>query len=295
VNKGVLYAGGAYLLWGLFPIYWKALQIVPAAEILGHRMVWSLGFVVLLLVWKRHWGWVKTAVSTPRTLITFIITGVLLGINWLTYIWGVNAGFVVETSLGYFINPLVNVVLGVLFLHERLRVGQWTAVFIAFIGVVYLTITYGQLPWIALTLAFTFACYGLLRKTATLNSMEGLSMETAVLFPFALAYLLYLQITGQAVFAQASWTVSLLLVLTGVVTAVPLLLFAAGARRINLSTLGILQYIAPTIQFLLGIFLYNESFIMQRFVGFSLIWLALLVYSVESVQNGRKLRLQSAA
>ncbi|KAA3659393.1 MAG: EamA family transporter RarD [Chloroflexi bacterium] len=294
MNKGVLYAGGAYLLWGLFPIYWKALQNVPATEILGHRMVWSLGFVVLLLAFRRHWGWVKTAVSTPRTLITFIASGILLGINWLTYIWGVNAGFVVETSLGYFINPLVSVVFGVLFLRERLRVGQWTAVFIAFIGVVYLTMTYGQLPWIALTLAFSFACYGLLRKTATLNSVEGLSMETAVLFPFALAYLLYLGFTGQAVFAHASWMTTLLLVLTGGVTAVPLLLFAAGARRINLSTLGILQYIAPTIQFLLGIFLYNEPFTIQRFIGFSLIWLALLVYSVEGVRNGRKLRLQSA-
>ncbi len=294
MNKGVLYAGAAYLLWGLFPVYWKALQNVPATEILGHRMVWSLGFVLLILAWKRHWAWVKTAVSTPRILFTFIVTGLLLGVNWLTYIWGVNAGFVVETSLGYFINPLINVVLGVLFLRERLRVGQWTAVFIAFVGVVYLTITYGQLPWIALTLAFSFGLYGLLRKTAALNSLEGLSLETAVLFPFALSYLLYLGFSGQAVFAQAAWTTTLLLVLTGVVTAVPLLLFAAGARRINLSTLGILQYLAPTIQFLLGIFLYNEPFTMQRFVGFSLIWLALLVYSVEGVRNGRKLRLQSA-
>ncbi len=294
MNKGVLYAGAAYLLWGLFPVYWKALQNVPATEILGHRMVWSLGFVLLILTWKRHWRWVKTAVSTPRVLITFIVTGLLLGVNWLTYIWGVNAGFVVETSLGYFINPLINVVLGVLFLRERLRVGQWTAVFIAFIGVVYLTITYGQLPWIALTLAFTFGLYGLLRKTAALNSLEGLSLETAVLFPFALSYLLYLGFSGQAVFAHGAGTTTLLLVLTGVITAVPLLLFAAGARRINLSTLGILQYLAPTIQFLLGIFLYNEPFTMQRFVGFSLIWLALLVYSMEGVRNGRKLRLQSA-
>ena len=294
MNKGVMYAGAAYFLWGLFPVYWKALQNVPAAEILGHRMVWSLGFVLLILAWKRHWRWVKTAVSTPRILITFIVTGLLLGVNWLTYIWGVNAGFVVETSLGYFINPLINVVLGVLFLRERLRVGQWTAVFIAFVGVVYLTITYGQLPWIALTLAFSFGLYGLLRKTAALNSLEGLSLETAVLFPFALSYLLYLGFSGQAEFAHGAWTTTLLLVLTGVVTAVPLLLFAAGARRINLSTLGILQYIAPTIQFLLGIFLYNEPFTMQRFIGFSLIWLALLVYSMEGVRNGRKLRLQSA-
>ena len=294
MNKGILYAGAAYLLWGLFPIYWKALQNVPATEILGHRMVWSLGFVLLLLAVRRHWKWVKTAVSTPRTLFTFIASGVLLAINWLTYIWGVNAGFVVETSLGYFINPLVSVLLGVFFLRERLRIGQWTAVFIAFVGVVYLTVIYGQLPWIALTLAFSFGMYGLLRKTAVLNSVEGLSMETAVLFPFAFGYLIYLQVTGQAVFGHATWTTSLLLAATGVVTAVPLLLFAAGARRINLSTIGLLQYIAPTIQFLLGVFLYGEPFSMQQLIGFSLIWLALFVYSMEGVRNGRKLRLQSA-
>ena len=293
MNKGILYAGAAYLLWGLLPVYWKALQTVPAAEILGHRMVWSLGFVLLLLVVRRHWGWVKTAVSTPRILLTFIASGVLLAVNWLTYIWAVNAGFVVETSLGYFINPLVNVLLGVLFLGERLRVGQWTAVFIAFVGVVYLTLIYGQLPWIALTLAVSFALYGLLRKTADLNSVEGLSLETAVLFPFACGYLMYLQLTGQAVAGQGDWTIYLLLVMTGLVTAVPLLLFAAGARRINLSTIGLLQYIAPTIQFLLGVFLYDEPFSRQQLIGFSLIWLALLIYSVDSVRNGRKLRLQS--
>ena len=294
MNKGILYAGLAYLLWGLLPVYWKALQHVPATEILGHRMVWSLGFVLLLLAVRRHWGWVKTAVSTPRTLFTFIASGTLLAINWLTYIWGVNAGFVVETSLGYFINPLVSVLLGVFFLRERLRIGQWTAVFIAFVGVVYLTVIYGQLPWIALTLAFSFGMYGLLRKTAVLNSVEGLSMETAVLFPFAFGYLIYLQGAGQAVFGHATWTTSLLLAATGVVTAVPLLLFAAGARRINLSTIGLLQYIAPTIQFLLGVFLYGEPFSMQQLIGFSLIWLALFVYSMEGVRNGRKVRLQSA-
>ncbi|MCA9928225.1 MAG: EamA family transporter RarD [Anaerolineales bacterium] len=294
MNKGILYATSAYLLWGLLPIYWKALHIVPAAEILGHRMVWSLFVVVVLLAWKRHWGWVKTAVSTPRILLSFIGSGLLLGANWLTYIWAVNAGFVVETSLGYFINPLVNVVMGVLFFRERLRVGQWTAVFIAFVGVLFLTLGYGQLPWIALTLALTFSFYGVLRKKAPLNSLEGLSLETAVLFPFAFGYLLYLQVSGQAMFAHAGWVTTLLLVLAGAVTAVPLLLFAAGARRIHFSTVGLLQYIAPTMQFSLGVFLYHEPFTTQRLIGFSVIWLALLLYSVDGVRNGRKLRLQSA-
>lgn len=294
MNKGILYATSAYLLWGLLPIYWKALHIVPAAEILGHRMVWSLFVVVVLLAWKRHWGWVKTAVSTPRILLSFIGSGLLLGANWLTYIWAVNAGFVVETSLGYFVNPLVNVVMGVLFFRERLRVGQWTAVFIAFVGVLFLTLGYGQLPWIALTLALTFSFYGVLRKKAPLNSLEGLSLETAVLFPFAFGYLLYLQVSGQAMFAHAGWVTTLLLVLAGAVTAVPLLLFAAGARRIHFSTVGLLQYIAPTMQFSLGVFLYHEPFTTQRLIGFSVIWLALLLYSVDGVRNGRKLRLQSA-
>ena len=294
MNKGILYATSAYLLWGLLPIYWKALHIVPAAEILGHRMVWSLFVVVVLLAWKRHWGWVKTAVSTPRILLSFIGSGLLLGANWLTYIWAVNAGFVVETSLGYFVNPLVNVVMGVLFFRERLRVGQWTAVFIAFVGVLFLTLGYGQLPWIALTLALTFSFYGVMSKKAPLNSLEGLSLETAVLFPFAFGYLLYLQVSGQAMFAHAGWVTTLLLVLAGAVTAVPLLLFAAGARRIHFSTVGLLQYIAPTMQFSLGVFLYHEPFTTQRLIGFSVIWLALLLYSVDGVRNGRKLRLQSA-
>ncbi|MCA9922440.1 MAG: EamA family transporter RarD, partial [Anaerolineales bacterium] len=200
----------------------------------------------------------------------------------------------VETSLGYFVNPLVNVVMGVLFFRERLRVGQWTAVFIAFVGVLFLTLGYGQLPWIALTLALTFSFYGVLRKKAPLNSLEGLSLETAVLFPFAFGYLLYLQVSGQAMFAHAGWVTTLLLVLAGAVTAVPLLLFAAGARRIHFSTVGLLQYIAPTMQFSLGVFLYHEPFTTQRLIGFSVIWLALLLYSVDGVRNGRKLRLQSA-
>lgn len=288
MNKGIFYAAGAYFLWGLLPLFWKALQTVPATEILGHRMIWSLVFVAGLLTLRRQWHWLRTALRDRRTLITFTATGFVLGINWLTYIYGVNAGFVVETSLGYFINPLVSVVLGVVFLQERLRVGQWTAVLIAAAGVIYLTISYGTLPWIALTLAFSFGTYGLLRKTAPLNALEGLTLETAVLFPIALTYLLFLEFSGQAAFGHAGWSTSLLLALSGVVTAVPLLLFTAGARRIKLSTIGLLQYIAPTLQFLLGVFLYGEPFTTQRFIGFSLIWLALLIYTGEGIYRRRQ-------
>lgn len=288
MNKGLLYAIGAYFLWGLLPVFWKTLQTVPAAEILGHRMIWSLVFVAGLLTLRRRWGWLRPALRSRRTLLTFTVTGLVLSINWLTYIYGVNAGFVVETSLGYFINPLVNVLLGVIFLRERLRIGQWTAVFVAGGGVLYLTISYGALPWIALTLAFSFGLYGLLRKTGSLNSLEGLALETAVIFPLAFAYLAYLEFSGQAAFGHAGARTSLLLALSGVVTAVPLLLFAAGARRINLSTLGLLQYMAPTLQFLIGVYVYGEPFTRQRFTGFSLIWLALLIYSIDGLRQRRK-------
>lgn len=291
MNRGILYAAAAYLLWGFLPVFWKALQVVPAGEILGHRMVWSLVFVAGLLTVQWQWAWLRPALRNRRVMLTYTVTGLVLSINWLTYIWGVNNGFVVETSLGYFINPLVNVVLGVVFLRERLRVGQWTAVALAVIGVVYLTINYGSPPWIALTLAFSFGTYGLLRKTGSLNSLEGLTLETAVIFPFAFLWLGWLTLSGQGHFGSGDWTTSLLLLAGGVVTAVPLLLFASGARRIPLSVVGILQYIAPTIQFLLGVFLYNEPFTRARLIGFSFIWLGLAVYSTESLlvyRAGRK-------
>lgn len=290
MNRGVIYAVGAYALWGLLPIYWKALHSVPAAEILSHRMVWSLVFVLLLLAARRQWGWIRPTLSNPRTLITFFVSAVVLGVNWFIYIWAVNAGHVVETSLGYFINPLISVLLGVLFLKERLRRGQSVAIGLALLGVLYLTLTYGSLPWIALTLACSFALYGLLRKTASLGSLEGLALETAVLFLPAFAYLLYLEGSGTAAFAHSPLSITLLLALGGVATALPLLLFAAAARQITLTAIGILQYIAPTMQFLLGVFLYGEPFNQTRLVGFGLIWLALLVYSAEGIYEGRRRR-----
>ncbi len=288
MNKGVAYAAGAYILWGLFPIYWKNLSGVPALEILSHRIVWSLIFVIVLLAVQKKTGWIKPTLRNKRTLFIFFITASVLSINWLTYIWGVNAGYIIETSLGYFINPLVSVLLGVIFLRERLRVGQWIAIGIAAIGVLYLTINYGALPWIALTLAFSFAIYGLLRKTAPLGSQEGLALETAWMFVPALIYLLFIEGQGTAAFGHIDFKTTILLAFAGIATAVPLILFASGARLIPLSIIGLLQYTAPTIQFLIGVFVYHEEFSQTSFIGFSIIWMALIIFTVEIFTHTKK-------
>jgi chloramphenicol-sensitive protein RarD len=288
MKRGAIFAACAYILWGLLPLYWKALHDVPALEILAHRMTWSLGFVLLLLAVRRQWRWLGQALRNRRILLTYTASALLLGLNWYLYIWAVNSGHIVESSLGYFINPLVNVLLGVLFLKERLRIGQGLAIALAACGVLYLTISLGALPWIALVLATTFGIYGLLRKTAALNSLEGLTLETLVLFPAALAYLLFLESQQRAAFAHAALPTTLLLAGAGVATAIPLLLFAAGARRITMTTLGLLQYIAPTLQFLIGVFIYHEQVSTARLIGFGLIWLALGLYSAESWLKSRR-------
>jgi chloramphenicol-sensitive protein RarD len=283
MNKGIIYATGAYILWGLLPLYWKALDNVPAGQILAHRIVWSLVFVGIILTVGRNWAWFGQAVRRPRVLLTFALSGTLLATNWFTYIWGVNAGFIVETSLGYFINPLVNVLLGYLLLHERLRHTQWLALAVALAGVLYLTFSYGAFPWIALTLAFSFGSYGFIRKTATLNSAEGLFLETVVLFLPAFGFLVLQEMRGVGALAHSSAATNLLLIGAGIVTSVPLLLFAAGARQITLTTLGLLQYVAPTLQFLIGVFVFHEEFGIDRLIGFGLIWLALILYTIETL------------
>lgn len=294
MNKGIAYGLAAYGLWGLLPIYWKYLQQIPATEILAHRMVWSLVFVVVLLAYQGKWAWLKPALQNKRVVLIYFVAGAFLALNWGVYIWAVNAGFIIETSLGYFINPLVNVLFGFLFLGERLRPWQVAAVGIAAAGVLYLTYSYGALPWIALTLAFSFGTYGLLKKKATLDSLEGFSLETALLFLPALAYLLYLNAQGVGSFGQVDLSTTVLLALTGIATAVPLIFFAAAARRTTLTALGIMQYIAPTMQFLLGIYLYQEPFDQDRLIGFVLIWIALVIYTAESLilnrQKARRLR-----
>jgi chloramphenicol-sensitive protein RarD len=279
----MLYAAGAYALWGLVPVYFKALQHVPPLEILAHRIVWSLVFLAIVLAWRRQWAWIGTVLRRPKVLAGFIASAILISINWFIYIWAVNNGRVIDASLGYFINPLINVLLGFLLLHERLRPGQWATVALAAGGVAWLTWQGGHLPWIALTLAITFGTYGLLRKTAALGALEGLSLETLILFPAALGYLIVLTLHGHNSFATAPDSTKWLLVAAGPITAIPLLMFAAGARRIPLSLLGLLQYIGPTLQLLLGVWLYHEPFGGPRLVGFAMIWAALALYSAEGL------------
>jgi len=283
IDKGILYGASAYLMWGFFPIYFKLLHEVPAVQILGHRVVWSLLFLLVLVTAVREGAALRRSASNHRTLLIYLLAAVLLAANWLTYIWGVNAGFVVETSLGYFINPLMNVLLGVIILRERLRLTQWVPLGLAAAGVIYLTILYGTLPWIALALALTFASYGLVKKLAPLGALHSLTLETGLLFVPALGYLVWMAMVGQGAFIRLGAATTILLALAGVITAVPLLLFGAAARRVPLSTLGILQFIAPTCQFLLGVFVYGEAFTIARLVGFLCIWLALLLYIGEGL------------
>lgn len=288
MNAGILYAGAAYLLWGLFPVYFKALAQVPATEILAHRMVWSLVFCAVLLLALRRWAWLRTVAAQPRVLATFVVSAAVVSINWGVYIWAVNADRVVDASLGYFINPLVNVLFGALLLSERLHRDQWTAVGIAAAGVAWLTWQAGGLPWIGLVLAFSFATYGLLRKRAALGSIEGLTLETLLLFPLAFGYLAWLAQVDRNTFLAAGAATQWLLAAAGPVTALPLLFFAAGARRIAFSTLGILQYIAPTLQLLVGVWVYGEPFEPAKAIGYALIWVALAVFTAGGLWRMRR-------
>ncbi len=290
MNSGVIAAISAFTLWGFLPLYLKLLDHASPGEILGHRVVWSLLFVLILLSLRQQWRWIEQVRQSPRLIGVACLCALLLSINWLTYIWAVTSGHIVEASLGYFINPLLNVLLGMLFLGERLRPIQWLALSIATAGVVYMTLAYGQPPWIALILAFSFGFYGLIRKRSALGSIEGLSLETVVIVLPALAYLIYLSNQGLAQFGQGSLPDNLLFAGTGIATALPLILFAYGAQRITLTLLGLLQYIGPSIQMVIGIWLFNEVFSGPRVVGFGLIWLALAIYSVEGFYNHREKR-----
>ena len=279
---GILSAGLAFTLWGIFPIYLKLLHSVPPLEILSHRVVWSVAFLSLVLLWRRQWGWVASVRANPRIALTFVASAAALGANWVIYIWAVNADRIIDASLGYFITPLFNVLFGLL-LGERLNALQWLCVALAASGVGWLTISAGHLPWIGLLLAVSFSLYGLLRKTAPLGALEGLAVETLAMLPPAAAFLL-LPFSGSShAFASGSVTLSLLLIAAGPVTAIPLLMFSFGARRIPLSIVGLLQYIGPSIQLLLGIWLYHEPFGNERLTGFALIWSALALFSAQGV------------
>ncbi len=282
-GPGLWYALGAYVLWGLLPVYWKSLQAVPAFEILLHRMVWSLLFLALVLLASGRWRGLGAALAAKRTLAIYAAAAILLSGNWWLYIWAVNAGYIVETSLGYFINPLVSVLLGVILFKERLRLGQWTAIALAALGVAFLTFVYGQPPWISLALAFSFAFYAVLKKIAPLGAAQGLALETALMSLPAAALLLHWQASGSASFGSLGAGTDLLLIGAGATTALPLVFFAAAARRLPLSTIGVMQYIAPTLQFLLGVLVYDEPFDARRLVGFTAIWVALAVFTGEGL------------
>jgi chloramphenicol-sensitive protein RarD len=287
MQTGILYAAAAYACWGLFPIYFRALQSIQPLEILMQRVVWALIFLFIILGLRRQWSWIGRVRREPKLLMGFAASAIFLSVNWYTYIWAVNNGHVVDSSLGYFITPLVNVLLGLLLLGERLRPMQWAAIALAGAGVVWLTWQAGHLPWIGLVLAFSFGSYGLLRKTAALGPLEGLSLETLLLFPPAFGCLAVMAWHGQNAFLHAPAATKWLVAAAGPITAVPLLLFAAGARRIPMSTLGLLQYIAPSLQLLLGVWLYGEGFGGSRLAGFIAIWSALAVYSLEGVLQVR--------
>jgi chloramphenicol-sensitive protein RarD len=283
MRTGIVSAALAFLAWGLFPLYFHAIDEVPPMQILAHRMLWSLLFLLVVLAVRGQWGWLQI-VRKPRVLASFIASAFLLSANWLIYIWSVNNGHVIEASLGYFITPLVNIMFGYVLLKERLRPVQWAAIAIAALGVAWLTWQTGTVPWIALALAATFGGYGLLRKTAALGALEGLAFETMVLFPLAAAYVAWLTLHGQNAFINTESNLTrTLLVAAGPITAIPLLLFASGARQIPLSVLGLLQYLAPTIQFLLGVWLFHEAFSAERLVGFALIWAALALFAGEGL------------
>ncbi len=285
IERGFWLAVAAYLLWGLLPIYWKQLDHIPALELVCHRIVWSFFFLALIVTLTNQWKSLIGNTFSKPALISYSIAACLIGMNWLTYVWAINSGFIVETSLGYFINPLLSVVLGVLFLGERLRRLQLYAVILAGSGVLFLTIAHGSPPWIALFLASSFAVYGLVKKRAPMNSIQGLTVETAILFLPALGYLLYRMRSGSDAFLGGSFTQDILLVCAGPVTSIPLLLFAGAARRISLTLVGIIQYVSPTMTFLIGITLYDEPFSQTKLIGFSAVWVALIVISFDGIRN----------
>ncbi len=284
-RRGVFLGAGAYLLWGLFPLYWPLLDPAGAVEVLSHRVLWSLLVVGALLAFTRRAAELREVLHDPRRFGRLSLAAVLIGANWFTYIYGVTHGQVVETSLGYFINPIVTVLLGVVVLKERLRPTQWVAIGAAGLAVLVLTVQNGGPPWIALVLALSFGGYGLLKKTAGVGAVAGLAVETAVLAPLAAGYLAVLGVRGDLVFGSAGAGNALLLMSAGVVTAIPLLLFGAAATRVPLTTLGLLQYVTPTMQFLLAVLVLGEPLPLLRLVGFAMVWAGLLVFTVDVVRH----------
>ncbi len=293
-RPGLMAAIASYVLWGVFPLYWYLLKHVPSLQIISHRIVWCALFVVGFLVLREGWGWLRTALSRPRVGWMLLASSLLISINWGIYIWAVTNGRVVDASLGYFINPLVNVLIGVLVLGERLNRAQWTAVALAGIGVLWLALLHGDPPWIALALAFSFAFYGLIRKVANVDAVPGLAIESLILLLPALVWLGWAQSQGVGAFGQTGWRSDALLVFGGALTALPLIGFAYGARRIPYSLVGILQYIAPTLQLISGVWLLGEDFTRTQALGFGCIWLALGIYALDGWRRSRLQPVQAA-
>lgn len=291
---GLVLGAGAYVCWGLFPLYWPLLEPAGALEALAHRVVWSLVFVAILLTATRRWAAFRELWRDPVRVLLLGVASVVIAVNWGTFIYGVTHEHVIETSLGYFINPLVTVLLGVFVLGEPMRRLQWAAVALGALAVVILTVDYGHLPWISLTVAGSFAAYGFLKKRAQLGAVESLAVETALLSPVALAYLVYLQLAGTATFGHAGWDNALLLAGTGIVTAIPLLMFGGAATRLSLTTLGVLQYLGPILQFIFGLLVFDEAMSDARWVGFVLVWLALVLFTTDAVSSRRRALRQSA-
>ena len=288
-ETSALIAGiAAFTTWGLVPIYWKLLKAVPATEILAHRFVWTSIFLIALLSWQQRWTEVETNVRSPHARLYCLASGSMIAITWFLYIWAVNIGRVIETSLGYFMTPLMNVLLGAIFLRERLRRWQLVSVLLGTIGVFNLTFGYGRFPWVALSLCTTFGLYGLLRKKSGTAAIPGLFIETVLLVPLAIAYLIFLKTNGQLIFGSTDISLSILLVSTGLVTALPQVWFGHAAQHLRLTTLGFLQYLAPTGTFFLGVFAYHEPFTRNHLVTFALIWIALAIFTGEAVMQWRR-------
>lgn len=298
-KKGIVYAISAYTLWGLLPLYWLLVDKVPAAEILSHRIVWSFLFMAVLLLLERKTDRSRIAllqlIRNPKQLVFLILASILISINWLTYIWAVTNGHVVESSMGYYINPLVSILLGILFLKERLNRWQTMAMLLAACGMIMQTISFGHFPWIALLLALSFGFYALTKKMIPMDATLELTFETLCMFPIAFIYLLHLQLNGSASFASGSLVQSLLLIGAGAVTAVPLLLFAEGAQRISLTMIGFLQYVSPTLTLIIGLTVFHEPFSTHQFISFSFIWAGLIVFSLSSLPVRRKRHLPYSA
>jgi chloramphenicol-sensitive protein RarD len=291
-RRGVVLGFAAWVMWGFFPLYWPLLKPAGAVEILAHRIFWSLVVMVAVVAAMRRRGRLRATFADRRTRLLLTAASALITINWGTYIWGVNHDHVVETSLGYFINPLVSVLLGVVVLGERLRRMQWTALAIAAVAVLGLTVEYGRPPWVALILAFSFGSYGLVKKKANAGAVESLVVETTVAAPVALAYILFLTATGASTFgSEGAWQV-VLIIGTGAITVLPLLCFGAAATRIPLSTLGLMQYVTPSVQFILGLVVFGEPMPALRWVGFAMIWLSLAVFTADSLRHRRRRQLR---